>query len=308
MTRSKRGFVLSGVLAAGLVGGLAAPAEGAAQLPPDRARAAFEAARAEARQGARGWVGIRLQHEISESQAGARSESVRITGVVDGSPARAAGLRAGDEILRIQGMQAGQAIREGLLGRISPGDTVRFSLRRGVQPMEVVLHVAEMPGDLVVPGGRVLEDAMEAARRAQEVARVRTDSVRVVVATQLDSLRTAFARLQGLGEVRTLVLRQLEVDSTWATDGRPGVGVVRFRPAPEGARAPTPPRPFPGTVIEVRPSVAPSAPSALAAFTLGARAVLGAEVVPVNPGLASYFGVSEGLLVTDVIEGTPADS
>ena len=40
--------------------------------------------------------------------------------------------------------------------------------------------------------------------------------------------------------------------------------------------------------------------------TVGQRVVAGAEVASLNPGLGSYFGVEEGVLVTEVMEHTPA--
>lgn len=41
-------------------------------------------------------------------------------------------------------------------------------------------------------------------------------------------------------------------------------------------------------------------------WVAGQNRVAGAELTPMNPELASYFQVEEGLLVTEVIEGTPA--
>jgi hypothetical protein len=40
--------------------------------------------------------------------------------------------------------------------------------------------------------------------------------------------------------------------------------------------------------------------------TLGMRAVAGAELAPLNPGLSEYFGTTEGVLVLNAREGTPA--
>ena len=51
---------------------------------------------------------------------------------------------------------------------------------------------------------------------------------------------------------------------------------------------------------------APDAVTPLAPFVLGMNRVAGAEFRPLNPQLAGYFGVGEGLLVTSVAEATPA--
>jgi C-terminal processing protease CtpA/Prc len=40
---------------------------------------------------------------------------------------------------------------------------------------------------------------------------------------------------------------------------------------------------------------------------LGQRFVAGAQFTPLNPELAEYFQADEGVLVTEVLEGTPAD-
>jgi C-terminal processing protease CtpA/Prc len=40
---------------------------------------------------------------------------------------------------------------------------------------------------------------------------------------------------------------------------------------------------------------------------MGARAVGGAELTELNPGLGEYFGTDDGVLVVRVPEGTPAD-
>jgi membrane-associated protease RseP (regulator of RpoE activity) len=61
----------------------------------------------------------------------------------------------------------------------------------------------------------------------------------------------------------------------------------------------------------VEPARAPSPPDdegrPLSVYVAGANRVAGAEVTPLNPGLAAYFGANRGLLVTEVIPGTPAE-
>lgn len=42
-------------------------------------------------------------------------------------------------------------------------------------------------------------------------------------------------------------------------------------------------------------------------ITIGRTFVAGAQLTPLNPSLAEYFKVEEGILVTEVLEGTPAD-
>jgi membrane-associated protease RseP (regulator of RpoE activity) len=59
-----------------------------------------------------------------------------------------------------------------------------------------------------------------------------------------------------------------------------------------------------GMRAEARASAPASRP--LSPYLLGQRVVAGAEVTPLNPDLAGYFGGEEGLLVLQVIPGSPA--
>ncbi len=45
----------------------------------------------------------------------------------------------------------------------------------------------------------------------------------------------------------------------------------------------------------------------LTEYYLGRTFIAGAQVTPLNPSLSEYFGVEEGVLVTEVAEGTPAE-
>ena len=44
----------------------------------------------------------------------------------------------------------------------------------------------------------------------------------------------------------------------------------------------------------------------LSYITVGQSFVAGAQLTPLNPGLAEYFSVDEGVLVMEVLDGTPA--
>ena len=45
----------------------------------------------------------------------------------------------------------------------------------------------------------------------------------------------------------------------------------------------------------------------LSEYYVGRTFIAGAEVTPLNPGLSEYFGVEEGVLITEVARGTPAE-
>jgi C-terminal processing protease CtpA/Prc len=242
-----------------------------------------------------GWVGIRLRLDMTQGPTGPVSETVQVTGVVEGSPAEAAGVRTGDVVLHIGGVAAGAALRQGALARLRPGDRVRMGLRRDDGMHILSVQAAEAPRETQAVAVRFLERA----RLEEQVARLRADSLRMVVSTQLDSIRTELLRIRAVeGSPPTVVIRS-------RADGAEGVStpqgmLARVPPLPSVSEAPVS-RPF----AVVRPERPVTPPAGVLVYTMGQRAVLGAEVVPVNPGLGSYFGVAAGLLVTDVIEGTP---
>jgi hypothetical protein len=242
-----------------------------------------------------GWVGIRLRFDITQGPTGPVSETVQVTGVVEGSPAEAAGVRTGDVVVHIGGMPAGAALREGVLGRLRPGDRVRMGLRRADGMHILSLQASEAPRETQAVAVRFLERA----RLEEEVARLRADSVRMVVSTQLDSIRTELLRVRAVDSRPPTVVIRRNVGETERVAAAQGM-LSRVTPIPPVTEVPAS-RPF-SVVRSPRPA---APPAGVMVYTLGQRAVLGAEVVPVNPGLASYFGVAAGLLVTDVIEGTP---
>jgi membrane-associated protease RseP (regulator of RpoE activity) len=255
-----------------------------------------------------GWIGIRLEHTVTTGPDGRRVEGVHVTGVVAGSPAESAGILPGDRLLRVGGVEASRALEEGVFGRIRPGDPVEVSLLRNGRPAQVTIRAAALPSP-----ASALRHQEELAQARSELARLRADSVRHVVAVRLDSVRAGLVELQRTvtanvgGDPRsegvTVVVRQpyTGVAGAGATEPR---NVIRFRPGTEAA---VPADPELQRVLAARVSEPRDRPPlALTVMALGERTVLGAEMVPMNPGLAPYFGVDAGVLVADVVEATPA--
>lgn len=60
------------------------------------------------------------------------------------------------------------------------------------------------------------------------------------------------------------------------------------------------------TNVRILPSVVSGREGSGVMGFVGQDAVAGARFTPINEGLASYFGVERGLLVVEVVEGTPA--
>ncbi len=86
---------------------------------------------------ARGWLGATLKE---------KGGSLEVAAVVDGSPAQASGLASGDEIVAADGFRGDLKQR---LSRAQPGQTVRFSLFRMDELLEVPVPLAAAPRDTV---------------------------------------------------------------------------------------------------------------------------------------------------------------
>jgi predicted metalloprotease with PDZ domain len=103
----------------------------------------------------RGWLGVTLKEK------GGLTE---VASVLEGSPAQAAGMAAGDEIAAIDGFRGDLKQR---LGRAQPGQTLRFSLFRMDELLEVPVQLAAAPRDTVilVPDGTASPEQVAAREK-----------------------------------------------------------------------------------------------------------------------------------------------
>jgi len=103
----------------------------------------------------RGWLGATFRE---------KGGALEITSVAEGSPAQAAGLAAGDEIAAADGFRTDLKQR---LGRSQPGQTLRLSLFRMDELLEVVLQCAPPPRDTVtfVPDPEATPEQLAARER-----------------------------------------------------------------------------------------------------------------------------------------------
>jgi len=86
----------------------------------------------------RGWLGATLKE---------KGGVIEVASVLEGSPAQAAGVAAGDEIAAIDGFRGDLKQR---LGRAQPGQTLRLSLFRMDELLEVPVQLAAAPRDTVI--------------------------------------------------------------------------------------------------------------------------------------------------------------
>jgi membrane-associated protease RseP (regulator of RpoE activity) len=243
----------------------------------------------------RGMLGLLTEPVMA---AGVPATTQRVLDVVPGSAAAQAGLAAGDTIIRLNGLPASDQV---MRAPLEAGDTIVLRVRRAGTERDVRL-VAQPRSEHGFPAGavRVLPDTvrdrvaiimdrlhadLDTLRRGQIFLRgLRGDSGVVyhfgrdslfVLPFDRDSLRALTISVRaGVLRSQGAWLRALP-DSAWLRDGR----AITF------AR--------PGDI-------------AASAFTLGMRSIAGAELAELNPGLAEYFGVVDGVLVIDARDGTPA--
>ncbi|HEX8212283.1 MAG TPA: PDZ domain-containing protein [Longimicrobium sp.] len=228
----------------------------------------------------RGWMGVAFDWDST----GARE--ARIAEVVARSAAERAGLRTGDVVVRVNGAPATERTIERLREELEVGDTVRLRIRRGrAEEERRVIAAARreviartLPGEVTIHNG---EDRVT----------FRVDSLR----TRLDSLGRRMGKLRE--RVRTRHGDSVVVYSFDRPDGRRGDSVVvNLRSMDRMGRAL-------GRELGREVEVARTLPFFL---DVGRRAVAGAELSELNPELARYFRVDDGVLVLQVSRSTPA--
>jgi predicted metalloprotease with PDZ domain len=131
--RSTQELQLDEALAgAGLVASLHA-----ARSPDDKGAASGEPLEPSEAAAPRAWLGASLRD---------RAGSLEIASVVEGSPAQKAGLGGGDEVIALDGIRGDLKAR---LARSTPGQTVRMSIFRMDELLEVPVQLAQAPRDTV---------------------------------------------------------------------------------------------------------------------------------------------------------------
>ena len=104
----------------------------------------------------RGWLGVQIQPvtaEIAESLGLTAGKGAIVSDVTEGSPALAAGLKAGDTILKVGGKDIADArdlARR--VAQIKPGAAVSVAIVRDGKPMDVTVKIGVMPGDPKMAG------------------------------------------------------------------------------------------------------------------------------------------------------------
>lgn len=223
---------------------------------------------------AAGWIGLAFAEMPAEVAADAdarpsdAASMLVVRDVFRGAPAHRAGIRPGDAIVRVEGRAATPERFLRVARSMEPGQTIELVLRRGDDTRAVQVTAAPRPRR-VEPG-------------PPPELRARLDSLRVEIFRSVDSLQGVVEPLREALENDVFDLRRdLRAAQEDAREVREELRRQGIR------RPPIPPRP---------PSL----------HLLGRDYLAGARVTDLNAALSEYFAVEEGVLVTDVVDESPA--
>jgi membrane-associated protease RseP (regulator of RpoE activity) len=286
---------------------------GAALLPTVASAQVYE--NIVVRRAGSGMLGVATEAVGGSVQQPARQRVV--VDVVAGSAAQRAGLAVGDTILRINGLAATEQV---MFAPLEEGDTVVLRVRRGGAERDVRVVAGARPQQqrdvftYTLPDSvqrqmsviiRGVQDNLDTiARRGMRFERTPGDSA-FMFRFGNDSVRV-FSMPRG--EMMSDSLRAMFRDMTMEMSRFLNDSVAfRFRTGPDSAaiRIFGPPGSGAWVQMDTIRFLNP-AEAMTGSVMMGMRAVAGAELSELNPGLAEYFGVMSGVLVLNAREGTPA--
>jgi membrane-associated protease RseP (regulator of RpoE activity) len=237
----------------------------------------------------------------SEPVQGADPEERVIVNVSPGSPAAEAGLAKGDTLLRINGAAASPEV---MRTRFEPGDTVVLRIRRD---------------------GRERDLTVVAAERSRHFRYAFPDSIDRRFSVYMDRMR---AGVDTLHDFPSITVHRFGQDSSTTiiigTDTM-HVSHVPFMSLHRDSLSRFYQRVLPGMIRDsaairfftpgeggrfeffADSSFARGFDIMAGSALFGMRAVAGAELAPLSPELAEYFGATDGVLVLNAAERTPAE-
>lgn len=290
-----------------------------------------------------GWLGFRSTVQVLFDETGGRlaGSSLRLEEVFADGPADRAGLRPGDLLVGFNGAALAVDRFQSVAQRLRPGDPIALAVVRDGRQLEVTLTAEERPSvEVMVP--QQIQRALDASRltfvarldsvrpgtaeRPQmaglELRRIRADSLQTVTVVSDDgapriAIRTPEGVFEWVGPGAPTPSSAPQAFSAWvyrAHSDETGrevwtatVGSREVRdPAPRAPSADVSRSAPPGVVVRTGTTTPSGTARPLAPYVAGLNRVAGAEFTRLSGELATYFHVAQGLLVTDVAEGTPA--
>ena len=236
-----------------------------------------------------GYIGVRYDAEVFYPAPAGDRTPVVVKDVSKGSPAEKAGLKSGDEILRINGMSPANGKFAAVARTLTEGDTVTLRIKRDGKEREYTVIAAARPSTYVSMGGdRSVIFSTDSVRRIMRLyldsARVALDSLKLPrVFVEGDSNNFNIRIMRGALPGDTLLFGKDSMVIRHFREGMPGVDVLRHFEGEFG----------PGHVFR--------------SVELGNRSIAGAEFTDFDAAaMKSIFGVDHGLLTVRVAPETPA--
>jgi hypothetical protein len=245
-------------------------------------------------------------------------------------------VQVGDTILSINDLRISDTFMQSLSYSVVPGDNVRLRVRRNGRERQLAVTASERPAAYAEPRDNVYlyEISPDSIRRRMNLY---MDSARIAIDT-LHFPRMRVERIPGGGMFMysdSVRVRMLPRDSAFGRVGPGEFGVLTFSDTSffRGATPfPAPPRGgrlmrvdsmnrmfLDSATLQLRSQpggrifgwtgdslVTYSSRGGATASFFGIRAVGGAELTELNPGLGEYFGTDAGVLVVRVPDETPA--
>ena len=231
-----------------------------------------------------GYLGIRFDEIVTRGDGG-NSDRIVVREVSKDSPAEKAGIKVEDEIMRINGLSTANGKFGALARTLAEGDTVTLRIKRGAKVHDYTIVAAKRPDNLAYFNREII---------------IAPDSVRTLMRRYLDTARVHLDSLRlpniyiGRGDSGVWHFRGLGPDSVFMRGDSSMMRIFRARPG-EGLLP---------EVFEWDQDLGPT--RIFRSMELGARAIGGAELTEMDPGLADYFGAT-GLLALKVLPETPAE-
>ena len=269
----------------------------------------------------RGWIGI----QVEGGSLPDGSLRVMIVRVEPGSPARQAGLRPFDVLLRLDGEEVSEETLRGMGDRLRPGTSFQFMVLRENREHRMRVTAGRLPERMGPAAMEELAARVDSARSRilQVVDSLLADSTWALALRQMEAARRALdAEAEAVRQVMDRTRQMMrsmrfrgpppQVDGPPAR-GRVTVGDPRFgeRPDPDGRSVRVrvtvgntgfDERRGPGGRGEPPPWVRSRSP-----YLLGERVVAGAELREMEPDASADAGTDgRRLQVVRVVEGSPA--
>jgi membrane-associated protease RseP (regulator of RpoE activity) len=240
-----------------------------------------------------GYIGIRFHEEnfLSSAQSSSNRAQVVVKDVSKDSPAAKAGIRTGDQILRINGLSVANGKFGAVARTLTEGDTVRLRIKRADKEREYTVIAAARPADYhTMIGDRTVIFSTDSVRGLMRMymdsARVHLDSMklpRIWAEAGDSSFNIRIERLHGMpGD--TLIFNRGDT-----------AAIRRFRG-----------RLLPDDVLRHRYEGDFGPGGIFRSIELGTRSIAGAEFADLDPAMKTYFGTDRGLLTLRVVPETPA--